>query len=111
MGGKHTKSFHLLQRVKRTSIKQRWRNGTVRTALRRIVLVFFFFFSNDDDGRVLGTCCPVVRYRHSDRSVEHSFCFFGRHTEREREKSGVEGKRERGSGCLRVRCWAAATSG
>ena len=58
---------------------------------------FFLFFSNDDDGRVLGTCCPVVRYRHSDRSVEHSFCFFGRHTERER-RVGWRGREREGRG-------------
>ena len=56
---------------------------------------FFSFFSNDDDGRVLETCCPVVRYRHSDRSVEHSFCFFGRHTERERRVGWRGRERER----------------
>ena len=64
---------------------------------------FFLFFSNDDDGRVLGTCCPVVRYRHSDRSVEHSFCFFGRHTERER-RVGWRGIERGVSTCALLGC-------
>ena len=64
---------------------------------------FFSFFSNDDDGRVLETCCPVVRYRHSDRSVEHSFCFFGRHTERER-RVGWRGIERGVSTCARLGC-------